>query len=78
MKFWSRPLVLLLIALAGCGLPRLEKGATCRAVEAAQPVPQSPYSTLPISRRPPFAAFGEPIPFKHMNSLRFSSKSSGQ
>ena len=51
MKFWSWPPILLLIVLAGCGLPRVEKGATCRAVEARQPVPQPPYSTLPISRR---------------------------
>src|SRR3981081_960839 len=51
MKFWSWPPILLLLVLVGCGLPRVEKGATCRAVEARQPVPQPPYSTLPISRR---------------------------
>src|SRR3979409_20820 len=51
MEFRSWPPLLLLIVLAGCGLPRAEKGATCRAVEAGQPVPQPPYSTLPISRR---------------------------
>jgi hypothetical protein len=51
MQFRSWPPVLLLVALAGCGLPRAEKGGTCRAVEAGQPIPQPPYSTLPISRR---------------------------
>src|ERR1700730_7754650 len=51
MKFRSWPPVLLLVALAGCGLARAEKGATCRAIEAGQPVAQPPYSTLSISRR---------------------------
>ena len=51
--------LLLLIALAGCGLPRAEKGATCRAVEAGRPVPQPPYSTLPISRRA--IRFSQPV-----------------
>ena len=59
MRFGSWPAILLLIALAGCGLPRAEKGATCRAVEAGQPVPQPPYSTLPISRRT--IRFSQPV-----------------
>ena len=49
MRFGSWPAILLLIALAGCGLPRAEKGATCRAVEAGQPVPQVPSRTEPVS-----------------------------
>jgi hypothetical protein len=44
MKFRSWPAALLLVALAACGMPRAEKGETCRAVEAGQPIWQPPYT----------------------------------
>jgi hypothetical protein len=40
-------------------MPRSDKGETCRAVEAGQPVWQPPYSTQPISRR--VIRFSQPV-----------------
>ena len=53
------PLLLLTGLAGGCGSPRVEKGETCRAVEAGQEISQPPYSTMPLTYR--VTRFSQPV-----------------